>query len=71
MIGEQTKIQPNIGSEPLPELLGIKEAARVLHVHPNTLRNWEKDGLLSVIRIGRRGDRRYSKASIMQMLQLS
>jgi DNA-binding transcriptional MerR regulator len=54
--------------EELPELLTIKEVTMLLHVHPNTLRNWEKEGLISVVRIGRRRDRRYQKEIIHQMM---
>ena len=44
--------------EELPELLTISDASHFLNVHQNTLRNWEREGLISVVRIGRRGDRR-------------
>ena len=27
----------------LPELITLKEAASILKVHPNTLRNWDKN----------------------------
>lgn len=52
----------------LPELLTISEAARLLNVHPNTLRNWEKAGLITAIRLGSRRDRRYSKNSLNEAL---
>jgi excisionase family DNA binding protein len=48
----------------MPELLTIAEAAHLINVHPNTLRNWEKEGRLSPVRIGSRRDRRFTKASI-------
>ncbi len=48
----------------LPELLTIKEAAHLINVHPNTLRNWDKMGKISVLRVGDRRDRRFTKASI-------
>ena len=52
----------------LPELLTIREVTHLLHVHPNTLRNWEKEGLIDVLRIGPRRDRRYEKQVIKKML---
>lgn len=55
----------------MPELLTIKEAAALINVHPNTLRNWEKEGKIQAVRIGSRRDRRYPKQLIWQMCQLS
>ncbi len=53
----------------IPELLTIKEAAQMINVHPNTLRNWEKEGKIQAIRIGSRRDRRYPKQLIWQLCQ--
>ena len=54
----------------LPELLTISEAAHLIHVHPNTLRNWEKEGKLQAVRIGTRRDRRFTKLSIWSLTLL-
>jgi len=42
-------------------MLTTTEAARYLGVHPNTIRRWETQGLLPAYRLGRRGDRRFSR----------
>lgn len=52
-------------------LLTIKQAANMINVHPNTLRNWEKEGKITAVRIGSRRDRRYPKQVIWQMCQLT
>jgi excisionase family DNA binding protein len=51
----------------LPELLTMKQACQLLSVHPNTLRNWEKEGKISTVRLGSRRDRRFPKTGIWQM----
>ncbi|WP_143156989.1 MerR family DNA-binding transcriptional regulator, partial [Desulforamulus putei] len=33
------------------ELLTISKAAKKLGVHPNSLRNWEKQGLIKPVRL--------------------
>lgn len=53
----------------LPELLTLKEACQILHVHANTLRNWERDGKLQAVRIGARRDRRFTKQSLVSLFQ--
>lgn len=52
----------------LPELLTLSEAARVLKVHPNTLRKWDSKGILKAVRFGQRGDRRYKKEDIERLI---
>lgn len=54
--------------EELPELLTIKDVTHLLNVHANTLRNWEKEGLIQAVRIGPRKDRRYKKDIIQKMI---
>ena len=51
-----------------PELLTLKEACEILKVHPNTLRQWDKKGILKAVRFGQRGDRRYIKEDIVNLI---
>lgn len=53
----------------MPELLTLKEACEFLRVHPNTLRNWERDGKIIAVRIGTRRDRRFTKQSLLNVYQ--
>lgn len=52
----------------MEELLTLKEAAQVLKVHPNTLRAWDKKGILIAVRIGVKGVRRYKKEAIEKFI---
>ncbi len=47
-----------------PQMLTTAEAARLLHVHPNTIRQWSNKGLLHAFRLGTRGDRRFKREEI-------
>jgi type I restriction enzyme M protein len=47
-----------------PKLLSIKQVSDIFGVHPDTLRNWEKDGILVPLRVGKRQDRRYRPEDI-------
>jgi len=52
----------------IPELLTLQEACDILKCHPNTLRQWDKKGILIAIRFGERKDRRYRKEDILKLL---
>ena len=52
----------------MPELLTLKEACDILKCHPNTLRQWDKKGILVAVRFGERKDRRYRKKDIIKLL---
>jgi excisionase family DNA binding protein len=50
-------------------LLTVAEAARMLKVHINTIRNWSNIGVLKSFRIGPRGDRRFLKEDVDKFLR--
>ena len=52
-----------------PTLLTVGDAATLLHVHPNTLRRWEAQGLLSAWRVGPRHDRRFLRSDVERFLE--
>ena len=45
----------------------IGEVADMFGIHPDTLRNWEKDGVIVPERVGKRGDRRYTSEHIKKI----
>lgn len=52
----------------LPDLLLTKEVAKLFRVSQLTVKRWGKRGKLVPVRINSRGDRRYTKDSIMKLL---
>ncbi|MFC1644790.1 helix-turn-helix domain-containing protein [Patescibacteria group bacterium] len=53
----------------MPELLTLKEVSEVLNCHPNTLRQWDKKGILIAVRFGERRDRRYKREDILELIK--
>lgn len=53
----------------LAEILTMKQVCEILNVHPNTLRNWDNNGVLKAIRFGSRKDRRYKKSDIFNLIK--
>ena len=52
-----------------PEYLTIRQACELLQVHPNTLRSWDKKGILKAHRIGVRGIRRYKRDDLIKFME--
>jgi excisionase family DNA binding protein len=53
-----------------PDLLTVREVAKILRVSPLTIKRWGKRGKLPAIRINSRGDRRYKKEAVLWLLGL-
>lgn len=54
-------------NEDIEELLTLKEAAKILRANEQTLRRWDRQGILKAVRVGKRrgvGDRRYRRKDI-------
>jgi len=49
-------------------MLTVREVARLLNVHINTVRRWNGKGVLKAYRVGPRGDRRFSREDIALFL---
>ena len=50
----------------MDKLISIKEVAKLLSIHPNTIR--KLDGVLRPVRMNNRGDRRYRLSDINQVI---
>jgi len=57
-----------VDEEKMANMLTVQEVARLLHIHPNTLRRWSNRGLIKAYRITPRGDRRYRRQEIINFL---
>src|SRR3989304_846628 len=67
--------EPPAGAPPtnlqlLPDAstVSVTKAARILGVHPNTVRSWTQQGRLRCLRINPRGDRRYSVGDLQAFI---
>ena len=49
-------------------MLTTAEVARLLHVHPNTVRQWNNKGMFHAYRLGTRGDRRFDRKEIERFM---
>ena len=52
----------------MERMLPVREVARLLHVHGNTVRRWSDKGIIRAYRINPRGDRRFSREDIPRIL---
>jgi diguanylate cyclase (GGDEF)-like protein/excisionase family DNA binding protein len=55
-------------TRPIDATLSVTKAARMLGVHPNTIRAWSDAGRLRYYRINPRGDRRYRLGDLQRFL---
>lgn len=54
--------------EQMSDMLTVTEVARLLHIHPTTLRRWTNKGRIRAYRITLRGDRRFKREEIVRFL---
>ena len=55
----------------LPKMLTVTEVASILNLHSNTVRRWEKKGLLSSYSIGPGNNLRFRQDDILDFLNKS
>jgi hypothetical protein len=52
---------------PTTELLNVRDTARILGVHENTVRNWEERGILRAVHLPGSGYRRFAAADVERL----
>ena len=57
-----------VNDSELEPMLTVREVARLLHIHTNTVRRWVDKGMIRAYRITRRGDRRFRREDIDSFL---
>ena len=58
-------------NELLDRMLTVDEVAYLLHVHPSTVRRWEKQGQLKSYRFGSKGVIRFKKGEVSNFIHLA
>lgn len=53
-----------MNNEPESDILTLTEVSKMLHLHPNTLRNYDANGTLKALRMGEKRTRRYRRADV-------
>ncbi len=57
--------------EIMENMLTVSEVAALLHIHVNTVRRWNNQGIIKSYRIGPRGVRRFRQQDINAFLNQS
>jgi len=57
-----------VNSNEIRQMLTVREVARLLHIHTNTVRRWSDQGILKGYRIASRGDRRFIQEDVAQFI---
>ena len=59
------------GSELVYRMLTVNEVAHLLHLHPTTVRRWEKQGQLKSYRLGPKGVIRFKREDVSNFIDLT
>ena len=55
-------------SDEMSPMLAVREVARLLHIHSNTVRRWSDRGIIRAYHITPCGDRRFRREDIARFL---
>ena len=57
-----------VNDNEMSPMLTVREVARLLHIHTNTVRRWSDRRIIRAYHITRRGDRRFRREDIVRFL---
>jgi excisionase family DNA binding protein len=57
-----------VSEKKLGPLMTVRDVARLLNIHNNTVRRWSDRGMIKAYRINDRGDRRFKRDEIVRFL---
>ena len=69
MLNDTYRDEPPIELTPTTRLVKVGQAAKILGIHPNTVRRWQKQGVLKAARVGLRGDRRFVRSEVEKLMK--
>lgn len=55
----------------MDQMMKVSEVARLLRVHPTSVRRWQKIGVLEAYRIGPKGSLRFKRENVMKFIDNS
>lgn len=58
-----------MNSETKSDILTLTEVSKMLHLHPNTLRNYDANGTLKALRMGTKRTRRYRRSDVEAFIE--
>jgi len=65
---KERKREDMASSDEMGPMLTVREVARLLHIHKNTVRRWADQGIIRACHITPRGDRRFRREDIARFL---
>ena len=68
-VGKIDMVQDGVPDEVFRTMVPVGEAARILKVHPSTLRIWSDEGLIPSHRVGLRGHRRFAMEDVLALVE--
>lgn len=57
-----------VSEDAMDSMLTVREVGQLLHIHSNTVRRWNDQGIIIACRVNQRSDRRFKRKDIVCFL---